>query len=90
MKRSSCVERTAWGGWHVEATTEADSFGVEAVRHDSEYVCAVGYVEYLWRPACGVCWLIWFCISYKTHSGSNKYGFISFMIDNMHYVIFRI
>ena len=36
------------------------------------------------------CWQIWFCISYKTHSGSNKHGSISFMIDNMHYVIFRI
>ena len=32
----------------------------------------------------------WFCISYKTYSGSNKHGSISFMIDNMHYVIFRI
>ena len=28
----------------------------------------------------------WFCISYKTHSGSNKRGSISFMMDNMHYV----
>ena len=36
------------------------------------------------------CWQIWFCISYKTHSGSNIHGSISFMIDNMHYVIFRI
>ena len=33
---------------------------------------------------------IWFCIPYKTHSGSDKHGSISFMIDNMHYVIFRI
>ena len=37
-----------------------------------------------------MCWKIWFCISYKTHSRSNKHGSISFMIDNMHYVIFRI
>ena len=29
-------------------------------------------------------------MSYKTHSGSYKHGSISFMIDNMHYVIFRI
>ena len=35
-------------------------------------------------------WKIWFCISYKTHSRSNKHGSISFMIDNMHYIIFRI
>ena len=33
---------------------------------------------------------IWFCIPYKTHNGSNKHGSISFMIDNMHYVNFRI
>ena len=26
----------------------------------------------------------------KTHSGSNKYGSIPFMIDSMHYVNFRI
>ena len=26
----------------------------------------------------------------NTHSGSNKHGSISFMIDNMHYVNFRI
>ena len=26
----------------------------------------------------------------NTHNGSNKYGSISFMIDNMHYVNFRI
>ena len=32
----------------------------------------------------------WFCISYITSSGSNKHGSISFMIDNMHYVIFKI
>ena len=32
----------------------------------------------------------WFCIPYKTHSRSNKHGSISFMIDNMHYVILRI
>ena len=32
-------------------------------------------------------WKIWFCISYKTHSESNKHGSISFMIDNMHYII---
>ena len=36
------------------------------------------------------CRKIWFCISYKTHSGSNKHGSISFMIDNMYYVNFRI
>ena len=28
-------------------------------------------------------WKIWFCISYKTHGGSNKHGFILFMRDNM-------
>ena len=33
---------------------------------------------------------IWFCIPYKTHCGSDKHGSISFMIDNMHYVILRI
>ena len=33
---------------------------------------------------------IWFCIPYKTHSGSDIHGSISFMIDNMHYVILRI
>ena len=27
---------------------------------------------------------------YKTHSGSDIHGSISFMIDNMYYVIFRI
>ena len=37
----------------------------------------------LWRK-------IWFCIPYKTHSGSDIHGSISFMIDNMHYVILRI
>ena len=36
------------------------------------------------------CWKIWFYILYKTHSESNKHGSISFMIDNMHYVNFRI
>ena len=36
------------------------------------------------------CRKIWFCIPYKTHSKSNKHGFTSFMIDNMHYVNFRI
>jgi len=25
------------------------------------------------------CWKIWFCISYKTHSGSNKHKSTSFM-----------
>ena len=45
MKRSSHVGRMAWGGQHVEAATEADSFGVEAVRRDNEYVWAVGFVE---------------------------------------------
>jgi len=25
------------------------------------------------------CWKIWFCISYKTHSGSNNHRSISFM-----------
>ena len=29
----------------MEAVVEADSCGVEAVRRDSEYVWAVGYVE---------------------------------------------
>ena len=29
------------------------------------------------------CWKIWFCISYKTHSGSNKHGSNSFKRDNM-------
>ena len=33
---------------------------------------------------------IWFYIPYKTHSGSDIHGSISFMIDNMHYVILRI
>ena len=42
-----------------------------------------------WYCGC-FCWKIWFCISYKSHSGSNRHGFISFMIDNMYYVIFRI
>ena len=41
---------------------------------------------YLYFP----CWKIWFCISYKTHSGNNKHESISFVIDNMHYVNFRI
>ena len=36
------------------------------------------------------CWKIWFCTPYKTHSGSNIHGFISFMIDSTHYVNFRI
>ena len=45
MKRSTRVRRTAWGGRHVEVAAEADSFGVEVVRRDSEYVWAVGYVE---------------------------------------------
>ena len=36
------------------------------------------------------CRKIWFCIPYKTHSGSNKHGSILFMIDNIHYVILRI
>ena len=42
-----------------------------------------GHLRGIWRK-------IWFCIPYKTHSGSNKHESISFMIDNMHYVIFRI
>ena len=29
----------------MEVAAEADSFRVEAVRHDSEYVWVVGYVE---------------------------------------------
>jgi len=29
------------------------------------------------------CWKIWFCISHKTHSGSNKHGSTSIMKDNM-------
>ena len=29
-------------------------------------------------------------IPYKTHSGSDIHGSISFMIDNMHYAILRI
>ena len=33
---------------------------------------------------------IWFCILYKTHSGNDIHGSISFMIDNMHYVFLRI
>ena len=36
------------------------------------------------------CRKIWFCIPYKTHNGSNIHRSISFMIDNMHYMIFRI
>ena len=39
--------------------------------------------ERIWRK-------IWFCIPYKTHNGSDIHGSISFMIDNMHYVILRI
>ena len=45
MKRSSRVGRSACEGRHVEAAAETDSCGVEAVRRDSEYVWAVGYVE---------------------------------------------
>ena len=45
MKRSSHVGRPACEGWHMEAAAEADLCGVEAVRRDSEYVWAVGYVE---------------------------------------------
>ena len=45
MKRSTRVGRTAWGGRHVEVAAEADSFGVEAVRRDSEYVWVVGCME---------------------------------------------
>ena len=41
------------------------------------------WLWYQWRK-------IWFCIPYKTHSESDKHGSISFMIDNMHYVILRI
>ena len=41
------------------------------------------YLGSVWRK-------IWFCIPYKTHSGSNKHGSISFMINYMHYVILRI
>ena len=45
----------------------------------------------IWKPGSDTNWRkIWFCIPYKTHSGSNKHGSISFMIDNMHYVILRI
>ena len=36
------------------------------------------------------CWKIWFCIPYKTHSGSNIHGSISFMINNTHYVNIKI
>ena len=49
-------------------------------------MCAINYATIKhseWRK-------IWFCIPYKTHSESNKHGSILFMIDNMHYVIFRI
>ena len=57
--------------------------------------------EYLFNCLFVLCWLVvghnrdqvlvnLVCISYKTHSGSNKHGSISFMIDNMHYVNFRI
>ena len=45
MKRSSRVGRPVCEGRHVEATVEADLCGVEAVRRDSEYMWAVGYVE---------------------------------------------
>ena len=45
----------------------------------------------IWKPSSDTNWRkIWFCIPYKTHSGSNKHGSISFMIDNMHYMILRI
>ena len=30
-----------------------------------------------------LCWKIWFCISYKTHNGSNNRGSTLFMRDNM-------
>ena len=37
-----------------------------------------------WKPGSNTnCWKIWFCISYKTHSGSNKHESTSFMRDNM-------
>ena len=39
---------------------------------------------------CFLCRKIWFCIPYKTHSGSDIHGSISFMIDNTHYINFRI
>ena len=45
----------------------------------------------IWKPGSDTNWRkIWFCIPYKTHSGSDIHGSISFMIDNMHYVILRI
>ena len=40
--------------------------------------------------SCIFCRKIWFCIPYETHNGSDIHGSISFMIDNMHYVILRI
>ena len=45
MKRSSRVRRPVCEGQHVEAAVKADLCGVEAMRHDSEYMWAVGYVE---------------------------------------------
>ena len=49
------------------------------------------YTNMIWKPGSDTNWRkIWFCIPYKTHSGNDIHGSISFMIDNMHYVILRI
>ena len=64
----------------------------DSIVHDVyiyDYVC-VGDCALCMMDSRGYCWKIWFCISNKTHYGSNKHGSISFMINNMHYVIFKI
>ena len=48
IKRSSRVGRTACEGRHVEAATEADSCGVEAVR-----VCGVAVEAGVWSSRGG-------------------------------------
>ena len=40
------------------------------------------YIGTWMNPRWAFCWKIWFCISYKTHNGSNKHRSTSFKKDN--------
>ena len=82
----------------IHANFYSEEFGVHCI--ESEQQAPLKFKQHLNDPLNQLaswagdedccCWKIWFCISYKTHSASNKHGSISFMIDNMHYVTFII
>ena len=81
---------------HFEQTKRICILGVNPIssRNHFSFILKSNHMLYnhdIEKPSFGTnCWKIWFCISYKTQSESNKHGFISFIIDNIHYVNFRI